>query len=316
MAASDSSSVNIAYPWQQPLWQRLNQQLASSQLPHALLLSGSSGIGKMQLAQAFSQLLLCATPEHGVACGHCKPCQLFAAQTHPDFHLLVPEDSKQIKIEEVRDLQTRLATSAQQGGRKVVLLGPAEALNLNAANALLKTIEEPTAETHILMVTHQLSAVLPTIKSRCQIVKMATPERQACLEWLTTIVGGRAQELLDAAAGAPVSALRLLDDDRLATRKLVTRQLQDLRERKTGPVGCAAKLNNVALEDLCVWLCEQLEADAKAWVCGQSGTDRSRQNVFLLRDKVVGLLRRVRAGANPNRQLALEELLMDYARLI
>ena len=313
------TSIATPYPWQQDAWQVFNRQLSKKKLSHALLISGLAGIGKQQLARAAGQLLLCLEPVQSLACGHCKGCTLFNAETHPDFHVITPETGKQIKVEDIRALQERLNNSAQQGGRKVVVLGPGESLNLNAANAFLKTLEEPPGNTHILMVTNELSRVLPTISSRCQLIKLPLPNRPQSLDWLTKFAGDKAKELLDAAAGLPVKALSLLESDALEERSLIITELSGLSRASQGPVSTAAKLASVPLETICLVVVDLLEKQVKIMVqdltgCANNGQVRA-QKLLLLRSKTIDLLSRLRSGFNPNKQLALEELLIDYARL-
>ena len=126
------------YPWQVALWQQL---VGRTQHAHAYLLHGAAGIGKRALAERLMAYLLCRQPTDVGACGQCKACYLLAAGTHPDNFILQPEEpEKPIKVDQVRELVSFVVQTAQLGGRKVVLVEPAEAMNLNAANALLKSL--------------------------------------------------------------------------------------------------------------------------------------------------------------------------------
>ena len=143
------------YPWQLQEWQQLSQQIAAKKLPHALMFAGAKGIGKRHLAEALAQLLLCLSPIEGTPCGKCRGCMLNKAQNHPDLIVISPEEgAKGIKVDQVRALIEDLGKTAQQGGYKVVVLEPAEAMNANAANALLKSLEEPAASTLLILVCH------------------------------------------------------------------------------------------------------------------------------------------------------------------
>ncbi|HBB79504.1 MAG TPA: DNA polymerase III subunit delta', partial [Pseudomonas sp.] len=168
--------------WQAGLWQLL---AGRQQHAHAYLLHGPAGIGKRDFAERLMALLLCQRPSLEGACGACRGCQLLAAQTHPDHYILEPEEvDKAIRVDQVRDLVDFITQTAQLGGRKVVLLEPAEAMNINAANALLKSLEEPAGNTVLLLVSHQPSRLLPTLKSRCVQQACPLPERQQSLDWL------------------------------------------------------------------------------------------------------------------------------------
>ena len=218
-------------PWQRELW----SQLVSwrERLPHALLLHGGRGLGKRHLMNAFSQLLLCESPAKDAPCGRCAGCQLIAADNHPDLRCLAPaalmaerddvdasaegsapdraearstkvKSSREIVIDQVRKISEFLALSSHRGGRRVVLLLPAEALNAPAANALLKMLEEPPGGVVFLGVSDQLDAVLPTILSRCVLLRTPVPSRAQALAWLQSQGVERAEAKLAEAGGAPL----------------------------------------------------------------------------------------------------------------
>ena len=171
-----------AYPWQDSLWQQL---AGRAQHAHAYLLHGPVGIGKRDLAERLMASLLCQRPVSLEACGECKSCLLLKAGSHPDNYILEPEEAdKAIKVDQVRELVDFVVQTAQLGGRKVVLLEPAEAMNLNAATALLKSLEEPSGNTVLLLISHQPSRLLPTIKSRCVQQGCPLPSEAMSLAWL------------------------------------------------------------------------------------------------------------------------------------
>ncbi|OIQ98552.1 DNA polymerase III subunit delta' [mine drainage metagenome] len=194
-----SNSIKI-YPWQNQVWQHLNQ--AGQRLPHALLLHGRSGIGKYDFARSFSQAQLCADKnETGHACGVCSSCNWFADNSHPDFRLLSPEQDDepesdsaptkktkkktQISVSQIRELSGFLSLSSHRNnGSRIVVIHPAEALNIASANALLKMLEEPAAGVIFILVSHQLQRLLPTIISRCQKINMPIPDETQALAWL------------------------------------------------------------------------------------------------------------------------------------
>jgi DNA polymerase-3 subunit delta' len=213
-------------PWQREIWNQLVGW--RERLPHALLLHGARGIGKHQLADAYAQFLLCESSRAGTACGVCAGCQLLGADNHPDLRRLVPEadrpereevesednastresrtrkPSREILIDQVREIGEFLSVSSHRGGRRIVLLSPAEALNGAAANALLKMLEEPPAGAVFVAVSDQLDAVLPTIRSRCVLVRVPAPRMDVALEWLRQQGVREAEARLAEAGGAPV----------------------------------------------------------------------------------------------------------------
>ncbi|MGZ8272303.1 MAG: DNA polymerase III subunit delta' [Burkholderiaceae bacterium] len=222
-------------PWQGPLWEQLVGW--RERLPHAVLLHGARGIGKRHLATAFAQLLLCESSRATQPCGACAGCQLMAADNHPDFRWLMPaaelpvredeegseetvdaaeaatsgkskkQPSREIVIDQVRKLADFFGVSSHRGGRRVVLLAPAESLNGAAANALLKILEEPPPGAVFLGVSHELDAVLPTIRSRCILVRAAGPPWAEALRWLRDQGVEDAEARLAEAGGAPMGIL-------------------------------------------------------------------------------------------------------------
>ncbi|MDO8989633.1 MAG: DNA polymerase III subunit delta' [Sideroxyarcus sp.] len=187
------------YPWQSDSWQAL--QGLRARLPHALLLKGAQGIGKLDLALNYARSLLCEKPNpDGTPCGQCNSCHWFEQDNHPDFRLIQPDamsvaedadekpggkkPSREISVDQIRDLSSFANLSAHCGGYRIVLIHPAEAMNNNAANSLLKTLEEPTDKLLFLLVTHKPQQLLPTILSRCLGFPVQTPSREAGTAWL------------------------------------------------------------------------------------------------------------------------------------
>lgn len=195
----DNKIVKI-YPWQTKIWQHLNQD--DQRRAHALLLHGRAGIGKYDFARHFSQALLCLNQSpQGYACGECSSCTWFNDDSHPDFRLLSPEQEAepddegvatkktkkktQISVAQIRELSNFLnLTSHRSNGLRIILIHPAEALNVASANALLKMLEEPAAGVVFILVAHQLQRLLPTIISRCQKINMPMPDEAQALAWL------------------------------------------------------------------------------------------------------------------------------------
>lgn len=323
----------LPYPWQKDEWQRLNRHIDERQLPHALMFSGPLGVGKVHLAKALAQRLLCQAPQQGTACGKCHSCGLLKAQTHPDLTILQPEEpGKAIKIDAVRELTRSLGNTAQQGGYKVVVMEPAEAMNINAANALLKTLEEPADNTCLILVSHTPSSVLPTIRSRCQIRPLPLPPASRVLEWLKPLVSGsgfEAGELLDRARGAPLTALGLLDGDRLEQRRQREQDFLKLCDQKLTAMQLADNWQKGDVGEAIEWLLGWLY-DLARWQTGVGVSaldalpDHLRQTLkrvppaLLHRylEKLMTVKRQWLSGANPNKQLLLEELLLDWGVLL
>jgi len=196
--------------------------MAQGRMPHGLLLTGQPGVGKAALAEYLARQLLCgALSADGVPCGRCAGCLQYAAGTHPDFFRVEPaEDATVIKVDQVRELAEKLSFSSQHGGFKVALLTPADAMNINAANCLLKTLEEPSDNTVLLLVTARPARLPPTVRSRCQQVRVGLPSRDVALRWLAgQLPGDQLDIYLQLAHGAPLEALRQAQDGLISLRR-------------------------------------------------------------------------------------------------
>ena len=202
------------HPWNQPILDSLAGRL--ERLPHALLVYGPRGIGKLALAERMAQLLLCEGKKR--PCDACDACRWFLSGNHPDFRRLEPEvlwqeppekekPSIEIKVDQVRELAGFLHTGSHRGRLRVALVHPAEDMNENAANALLKGLEEPPAAAVFILVSHRPARLLPTTRSRCVRVPVGIPPRQEALAWLSAQGLKDAGRWLAYAGGAPLLAV-------------------------------------------------------------------------------------------------------------
>ncbi|MER3547409.1 MAG: DNA polymerase III subunit delta', partial [Rhodanobacteraceae bacterium] len=218
-------------PWLTAQWGTLAQRAERGSLPHALLLAGPAGLGKRVFAERFVGVGLCAHPHDWRACGTCRACALLQAGTHPDRILVTFElnsdgkPRKEIVVEQIRALSARLAMSAQLGGWQIALIDPADAMNAAAANALLKTLEEPTASSLIVLIADQPWRLPATIRSRCQRIDFAAPSREAAEHWLQAQGVREPQRALAAAGGNPGRALEFVQGDELQRRESVAKDL-------------------------------------------------------------------------------------------
>ena len=221
------------YPWHQEQWQRLSVARAAGRLPHAILLAGPEGLGKADFARRLSDSLVCTqVNEAGDACGHCASCRQAQAGSHPDQRTVAPEEpGKMIKIDAIRDLTGKSVLSAQDGAYRVFLIQPAEAMNRAAANALLKTLEEPSSRTVLILVSSHQTRLAATIRSRCQVLKFGIPQLKDVGDWLVE-QGCEAEldELLAISGGAPLRALQAREQGWLEeSRQLIQELLLDGR---------------------------------------------------------------------------------------
>lgn len=172
-------------PWHADLRASLSLRWRASGWPAALVIEASRGSGKRLLAEHLAQDRLCGEPlASGLACGRCQQCLLLAADSHPDLFVLKPVDSRVIKVDQIRALADFAYTRPQVAQRKLAILDTADALNPQAANALLKTLEEPGADVMLVLLCEQRSHLLPTVRSRCQMLKLPQPEIAALTRWL------------------------------------------------------------------------------------------------------------------------------------
>jgi len=237
-----------------------------ARLPHALLVHGREGVGQFELAMAFAQFLLCEKPAPGGrACERCSACTWFGQGNHPDFRLLQPEsmaadeesetaaDSKkksdQIRIEQVRDLQRFLAVGTHRGGLRVIVLHPADAMNVSTQNAVLKSLEEPPPDTLFLLVTSFPHRLRPTIRSRCQGIAVPIPDRDQAARWLKDQRIENPESLLALAGGAPLSAMRLSE-----TEPVRRRLIAQLGEPRFDPVAVTEHCLGAEPGEVVAWL--------------------------------------------------------------
>ena len=199
-------------PWHAAACDRLSAAVVAGRLPHGLLLQGPAGVGKERFASALAAALFCTgRRERLEACGTCAECQLSRAGTHPDVHWVRPlEDKKTLGVDQVREMCEQLAMTSMRRGYRVAIVAPADRLTLQAQNALLKTLEEPAPRTVIVLVTARPSALLPTLRSRCQRIEVARPDRELAARWLAETLGRTPPpRLLAVAGGAPLKAATL-----------------------------------------------------------------------------------------------------------
>ena len=265
----------MIYPWQQAAWEQLQQM--RERLPHAILFHGPAGIGKADFLEAFAQALLCENVQSdGRACDACASCGWFVQHNHPDYRRVRPEalddepaanateagegdkkaksakaPSKEIKIEQIRSLADFMNISTHRQGLRVVVLYPAEALNMPASNALLKTLEEPPPGTVFLLASNSLDRLLPTILSRCRKFALPLPSHDAALAWLQAQGVPDADSWLREQGGAPLAALAQAEG---GSRDELETLLQLLAHPSVdGALRTAEKLSKAPLAALVAW---------------------------------------------------------------
>ena len=330
------------YPWQQAAWLQL--QTLRQRMPHAILFHGAAGIGKADFIEQFAQALLCenARPD-GHACGSCASCGWFLQQNHPDYRRVRPEameddpsdgdgeagedkkksktPSKEIKIEQIRALADFMNISTHRQGLRVVVLYPAEALNMPASNALLKTLEEPPPGTVFLLASNSLDRLLPTILSRCRKFAMPMPGHAEALAWLKEQGVPDAESWLREQGGSPLAAAAQAET---GNREELDSFLQCLAHPSIeGAMRTADKLQKVPLASLVSWQQRWLYDLFSYKLAGNIRYyPRYQRELAGLADKMhVSRLMAALKGANERRAVAdhplspklfIEDMLLDY----
>ncbi|MDX2417221.1 MAG: DNA polymerase III subunit delta' [Xanthomonadales bacterium] len=297
------------YPWLSGHWSFFMQRLSSDKLAHALLIEGPAGIGKTVLAEAMVARLLCREDQPW-ACGDCRSCKLLAGLAHPDYFDLQPEeDSKVIKVDQVRALIGKLNLTTSISERKVAYIHPAESMNASAANALLKSLEEPAGNTVLILVSDNPGRLPVTIRSRCQAISINQPDTRLVQEWLEQSTGKDQEKVryaLQAAGGSPLRATQYLESDGLDAYAQVREGLASLLERPGSVSRLSAELNEFIPADLWRWLSICTGEVIKSIMTGQplNWLPANRN----LRDKALLELQR---QADINRQLVVTQVRGD-----
>jgi DNA polymerase III subunit delta' len=260
------------FPWHADTLRRL--LALGERMPHALLVQGPAGIGKAVFARALAASVLCEAPQADrLACGRCKSCLWFSQGNHPDFREVIPEAAAEeegdaaddaapakaekakslvIKIEQVRDIGDFVTLTTHRGGYRVLVIRPAEAMQPAAANALLKTLEEPPPHTLIVLVSDRPARLLPTIRSRCRALVLEKPAREAALAWLREESVQAPDAALAAAGGAPLLARDLARPEEAELRRRVVAELS--RPSGADPLQFASAVDREAVERFLYWM--------------------------------------------------------------
>lgn len=324
-----------AIEWHIDAWTRLTADFKT--IPHAILIRGQQGIGKLEFARLLAQALLCESRGgRGEPCGRCPSCNWFAAGSHPDFRELAPEAQEDaegsgerkasvwIGVPQVRELSDFITLTSHRDGHKVILLQPAESLNANAANALLKSLEEPPPRTIFLLVTHRPRYLLPTIMSRCRQVPLHTPPPALALEWLRGEGVKEPALALAMAGGAPLGARELAQDETYFDQRQAF--LRAISQDPFEPLVAAEQIKDLPIERMVGWL-QRWSYDIVAAQAGRApryhpdhdqavrrlSGDLEPKSVTAFHRAMLRLQRIVHHPLNP--RLATESLMISYARL-
>ncbi|WP_295681534.1 hypothetical protein [uncultured Nevskia sp.] len=317
-------------PWQRTLWTTVAASMQDDRLGHALLIAGPPGAGKRHFAACITAALWCRQrATDGTACGACSDCLQVLSEAHSGYFLLrVEEGKRDIPISAVRELSEKLTITQYDGRAKVAIIDPADSLNVNGVNALLKTIEEPTPGSHLLLVSSRPQALAPTLRSRCQRLAIAAPARDVALSWLRVASGGKFDEAalgqaFELASGAPLKAIELLAGNGVAVRADWARGLLDLAHGRGEPVPMAAAINEADPAGWVQWLYGWLATLLRSRLSAQAGDDAGLRSLALrlpaeLLDRYVAeaqtALERIHGAAD--KKLVIESLLIGWIALL
>ncbi len=250
--------MNTLLPWQQQQWQNLMARLRGASFPHALLITGPAGLGKDRFAALLVQTLLCERGiDAGQPCGQCRSCLLYAADSHPDQRRVAPpEPGKVIGVDQIREANRYLTQTSQYGGYKAVIITPADQLNANAANSLLKSLEEPSPYSVILLISARPGRLPATILSRCQRLMFAPPPPQVARQWLVEQIDSQLDPglLLDLAEGAPLRAVQLANEDIFTVRREMLTALQAFGRGKGNLSALAERFLKIGVPQTLYWM--------------------------------------------------------------
>jgi len=315
-------------PWQSPQWNQLSRLIGENRLPHAMLFTGLNGVGKATFATHFTECLFCSAMKADLACGKCHACRLIAGRAHPNVLWVEPEKAGGIiKVDQIREVTDFVNQSSLQGDHRVVIINPANNMNINAANALLKTLEEPSSGALLILIADLRNRLPATILSRCRRVVFPVPPKQQALEWLRPQLkeeAGQAETLLQIAQGAPLAAKSLIKAEIMQLRNTLFEALLALTFQTADPIKLAAGLEDDGLPviDLVLsWIGDLIRL--QAGISDIINTDYRTQLHQVVEKKssaslqrylqtMLKLRKQLAEGMNLNKQLVAESIFLQW----
>jgi DNA polymerase-3 subunit delta' len=306
------------YPWLQEVESEFAERLRGGRMAHAIMLSGPAGLGKTELGRAFLASLLCLEGSYP-ACGACRSCQLLGSGAHPEGHILTFEPHPkreglrtELIVDQVRHLTAALQLTNSVSQRKAALAYPAESFTTSAANALLKTLEEPPGDAVLILVSHNPARLPATVRSRCQSLYARLPDGDVAIPWLSEaarVSPDEAALALEAAAGSPLRARRILREEGIEPYRALGELLDGLRSGRCDPATVMSALAEVDPDLLWSWLSLRTAHETRIRL-DQTALARALAKLQIEADRNRRLL------ATPVRKdLLLQDWLIQWARL-
>lgn len=343
----------MIFPWHEQNWRNITENNAGAH--HGLLVAGKSGTGMREFADALSRFLLCEpdAPNLKKPCQRCQNCQLFEAGSHPDFHMLTSEyesvhsriklfsaysdryldarerdkkakPSKVISVNQVRQLIDRFSTHSHISSSRVALIHPADRMNINASNALLKLLEEPPENAKLILLTAEPARLPRTILSRCVNINVANPTAAQSVKWLSEFMAeDQAEVALHLANMAPMHAREIYESGELEARQDFLKVMISTITGKANPLDVAQQSAKMDFESTLLWM-QQFVRDVSVWLSAGrppfwtvptllSDKQLSENRLFSLYDRITHYRKIARGSINE--QLALEDLFISLTRV-
>lgn len=304
------------YSWHRQPWQQLQAMQEQGRLPHALLISGTRGLGKQVFADRLIASLLCAKPDEAFnACGHCHSCQLLAAASHPDHTVVEPEEpGKQIKVDQIRDLKQSQTLMPKVSNAKTVLITEADQMNIPAFNSLLKLLEEPQPDSVLILLTENAQHLPITIKSRCQTVVMPVPTSEQALDWLRgsdqQLEDEQWQALLKMTHGAPLAALSL-GEQGLQQNQQVMNDIASLMQGRANPVQMAADWQSFDLKSVLYQIQSMMQAKISRLLLADDAVSIAIvRQYWAIVDCITHTIKLISSQNNLNKVLLIEDFMV------
>ncbi len=295
--------------WQIDNWNYLTQLTNKKKLPHSLLLQGAKGLGLGSFSETFSTWLLCESEkkENTYPCGRCTSCQWIAAGTHPDRLIITPESSN-IKVDAIREIRTFSESKSLGGKYRIIIISPAEAMNVSAANALLKILEEPFENTIFLLVAHHITRVLPTILSRCQKIYFSSLDKENFIFTMSqrNVAPNMIEPLYELSHGEPLTfSSEKEQETALKTQQKLIMLVEKCFAHTISPMEAAEQIKAIEKESQMTF--ESLVDIISTWVYNQV-KKKNNPNFYSFYDKLMLIKKHTTTGAPINQILWLEDL--------